>query len=662
MNFSLVRGPLGPLVISLLVMSSAADAQPAFQVKDICPGPCSFQSRIGVVGSALLDLGGTLLFEGDDGVTGPELWRSDGSADGTFLVKDLQEYFTSHPRAFTLAGGQAYFVADAPYGYAELWRSDGTTAGTVNIQAYGYGANLYEPGHLTVLGDSLFFSAEAGFETKNLWATTPPGGAWPAAARAIGGNQFSYPRGLTVFQGNLIFSTIASGELWIRSDSLLGSGPVLFDIHPDPVHLTRASQLTVVGDQLFFAADDGTTGLELWKTDGTKSGTLRVKDIRTGPGSSMQELYDRLPYFDFSVSAGGKLFFVADDGITGRELWLSDGTEAGTFQVKDIHPGLESANISNLTAAGRRVFFGADDGVHGNELWVSDGTPAGTFMLQDIFPGFLSSNVHQFLFVRNVVLFSATDDVHGIEPWVSDGTPAGTRLLQDISPGAGSLSSVPTDFTTSGSLIYFAADDGSTGVELWALPKSAVGSVFEDVPQSYWAWPYVEALAENNLTTGCGGGLYCPARAVSRAEMAVFVLRIAHGNTYVPPDVATTRFADVPAGHWATDWIEQLAVEGITSGCNVSPPLYCPDSATSRDQMAVFLLRALHGSDYTPPPATGTRFTDVPAGYWAAAWIEQLAAEGITTGCADNRYCPGDPVSREQMAVFLTRALNLTLP
>jgi hypothetical protein len=78
--------------------------------------------------------------------------------------------------------------------------------------------------------------------------------------------------------------------------------------------------------------------------------------------------------------------------------------------------------------------------------------------------------------------------------------------------------------------------------------------------------------------------------------------------------------------------------------------------------MAVFLLRALHGSGYTPPPATGTRFTDVPAGYWAAPWIEQLAAEGITTGCGENRYCPGDPVSREQMAVFLTRALNLTLP
>jgi len=78
--------------------------------------------------------------------------------------------------------------------------------------------------------------------------------------------------------------------------------------------------------------------------------------------------------------------------------------------------------------------------------------------------------------------------------------------------------------------------------------------------------------------------------------------------------------------------------------------------------MAIFLLRARHGGAYTPPPATGTLFTDVPASYWAAAWIEQLAAEGITNGCAPNLYCPDRLVKRDEMAVFLARSFNLALP
>jgi hypothetical protein len=116
----------------------------------------------------------------------------------------------------------------------------------------------------------------------------------------------------------------------------------------------------------------------------------------------------------------------------------------------------------------------------------------------------------------------------------------------------------------------------------------------------------------------------------------------------------------VPAEYWAADWIEQLAAEGITSGCNVSPKQYCPTVGVTRDQMAVFLLRAKYGSSYVPPKATGV-FQDVPADYWAADWIEQLAAAGITAGCSASPmlFCPGTAVTRDQMAVFLVRNFNL---
>ena len=183
---------------------------------------------------------------------------------------------------------------------------------------------------------------------------------------------------------------------------------------------------------------------------------------------------------------------------------------------------------------------------------------------------------------------------------------------------------------------------------------------FSDVPATYWAWSYIEGLYNAGVTAGCGGGNYCPDTNVTRAEMAVFLLRGEHGSAYIPPAVGTdTGFTDVPATHWAAAWIKQLAAEGITSGCG--PSLYCPEDSVTRDQMAVFLLRAEHGPSYTPPTATGV-FTDVPATYWAAAWIEQLAAEGITSGCGADTYCPASPVTRAQMAVFLVRTFNLPMP
>jgi len=139
--------------------------------------------------------------------------------------------------------------------------------------------------------------------------------------------------------------------------------------------------------------------------------------------------------------------------------------------------------------------------------------------------------------------------------------------------------------------------------------------------------------------------------------MAIFLLKGMHNSSYTPPAVgASTGFADVATDYWAAAWIKQLAAEGITGGCGAGN--YCPDVTVTRAQMAVFLLKAKYGLAYTPPVATGV-FTDVPVGYWADKWIEQLAVEGITGGCGAGVYCPDSSVTRAQMAVFLVKMFNL---
>lgn len=139
--------------------------------------------------------------------------------------------------------------------------------------------------------------------------------------------------------------------------------------------------------------------------------------------------------------------------------------------------------------------------------------------------------------------------------------------------------------------------------------------------------------------------------------MAVFLLRSEHGSSYTPPPATGTMFADVPSNAFAAAWIEQLANEGISSGCGGGN--FCPNNSVTRVQMAVFLLRAKHGASYTPPPATGTMFADVPANAFAAAWIEQLANEDISSGCGGGSFCPNNSVTRAQMAIFLVNTFEL---
>jgi IPT/TIG domain/Right handed beta helix region/S-layer homology domain len=168
-------------------------------------------------------------------------------------------------------------------------------------------------------------------------------------------------------------------------------------------------------------------------------------------------------------------------------------------------------------------------------------------------------------------------------------------------------------------------------------------------------YPYIVTLVGNGVTAGCGGGNYCPDANVTRAQMAAFLLKAKHGLCYTPPPCTGT-FGDVACPSLFANWIEALAAEGITGGCGGGN--YCPGNAVRRDQMAAFLLKAEHGSTYLPPSCTGV-FTDVACPSQFAAWIEQLATEQITGGCGGGAYCPLNPNTRGQMAVFLVKTFEL---
>lgn len=194
----------------------------------------------------------------------------------------------------------------------------------------------------------------------------------------------------------------------------------------------------------------------------------------------------------------------------------------------------------------------------------------------------------------------------------------------------------------------------------WRLVLHGRQPIFSDVGTTHPLWRGVEAFYQGGITNGCATGLFCPDASTTRAQMAVFLERVNRGATYAPPACAGSMFSDVNNMTFACDWIEQLARDGITIGCGGGQ--YCPDQAVSRAQMAIFLLRTKHGSSYAPPTCTGTLFSDVPASHYACNWIEQLYAEGITTGCGSGQYCPEQTLTRAQMATMVTRAFALVKP
>ncbi len=218
--------------------------------------------------------------------------------------------------------------------------------------------------------------------------------------------------------------------------------------------------------------------------------------------------------------------------------------------------------------------------------------------------------------------------------------------------------------TTGITAVAPALDPGTVNEVVVALPNQTAATLpsayladFLDVDAAHPFHAFVEAAALSGITAGCGGGGYCPDLPVTRAQMAVFLLKAKHGAAHVPPPATGGVFGDVAAGDFAADWIEELASTGITGGCGNGN--YCPGALVTRAQMAVFLLKTSESSAYVPPPAAGV-FEDVPVGSFADAWIEELYARNVTGGCAAAplRYCPGSANTRGQMAAFLFKTFD----
>lgn len=181
------------------------------------------------------------------------------------------------------------------------------------------------------------------------------------------------------------------------------------------------------------------------------------------------------------------------------------------------------------------------------------------------------------------------------------------------------------------------------------------GVQFNDVAIGSLFYEDIEKLSARGVTLGCGNGNFCPNDIVPREQMAAFIIR-AKGE-FNPPTPASQRFNDVPPENVFYNFIDRLAELGITVGCQVSPPLFCPSDPVKRDQMAAFIIRGL--GEFSPPTPASQRFGDVPPSNPFYNFIDRMGALGITQGCGGGNYCPTLSVTRAQMAAFLVRAFKL---
>lgn len=312
-----------------------------------------------------------VFFSFADAEAGGELWRSDGTAAGTRRVRDITpgQESTSIGQRLPFAGGLA-FVVRRPAG-DELWRTVDTAVGAERIAAFGGAANRVR--ELVDVDGVLYLDL---------------GGLMPGHA------------------------------LW-RSDGTGGGTQRIVDLAGDP-DVGCVGWLAAGPAAAFFARGDATTGIEPWRSDGTSGGTGLLRDIAPGPASGLLDPDGSL--IPRTGRAGDTFLFVADDGAAGPELWRSDGTPSGTEMVRDVDPrdrGVLDEFALRLTQVGSRVMYGPNAAGLGHEPWISDGTDAGTRPLADIAPGPRSSlrQGAPFAVTRTHVFMAATDGVRGRELW-----------------------------------------------------------------------------------------------------------------------------------------------------------------------------------------------------------------------------------------------------
>jgi ELWxxDGT repeat protein len=400
------------------------------------------------------------------------VWVSDGTAAGTLELPVGEEDFCTST-GFVRAGDFVFFSWDK-----KLWRTDGTPAGTVELLDLSPALYAYVTNMAALGGKLLFmpFQSETGERPPRfLWETdgTPQGTRRVLQEPFPGGASF----GLTTVGNEAYFDVRepeapSSQALLYRTDgTAAGTRSFLRG------RLTGVEEMVGLGGNVYFIArslnrPDVNAGplREIWRTDGTAAGTSPLFRDRAAPHPDGP--------MNLTVFKGA-LYFFSSNAAPGapRGLWRTDGTAAGTRLVSSavLPPFGLNGNLDNsfflfplLTPVGDTLFFRADDGIHGTELWKTDGTAAGTVLVRDIAPGAATARLSELTAAGGKLYFAATDAEHGLELWQSDGTAAGTRMTDDIQPGTNS--SAPSQLTAADGQLFFTANDGQHGRELWVLP------------------------------------------------------------------------------------------------------------------------------------------------------------------------------------------------
>jgi ELWxxDGT repeat protein len=433
--------------------------------------------------SRIVDLNGVALFLAYRSTTGIELWRSDGTSEGTTLVKDISPgILSTYAQDLMVVNQTLYFTADDGKHGRELWKSNGTTEGTIMVKEFSPGTSSTFFQNFTAVNDDLYFitagnqvwkvgaSAEEpvlvksfdymGYQMANvngtLYFNADDGTGsrlWKSNGTLAGTSSIVsltyYLQNFTNVNGVLYYTLATNAhhaELW-RSDGTAGGTFMVKAFDATDIYI-KIGKLTAVNNVLYFANADNQNGVELWKSDGTSTGTVVVKDIWQGATSSG---------VDNLINVNGKLYFTADNGTEGTELWSSDGSESGTVMVDDINAGSGGSYPLGLTDLNGILYFTASNGTNGAELWKNDGTPS---MVKDIQQGTAGSsptNPGDYLSkVNGKLYFWAHTTENGDELWRSDGTNLNTLIVKDI--GAGTSDSELIDFSTLNNNLYFNSD------------------------------------------------------------------------------------------------------------------------------------------------------------------------------------------------------------
>lgn len=463
-------------------------------------------------GSVLLPSGEVLLASNSQEY-GAELFKIGPGIQGVQLVKDIWPgpdlgLFgggSGTPSSFAIWQGEAWFFANNGATGDEIWRSDGTASGTVQVlDLVPNGGVTNGTNTIVPAAGKLFFTTT--YPEKALWVLDSPGGTPQMLKVLASGTSQSY-----------YMRPLANGVVFTAEDPALGEEPWFSDGTPaGTILLGDLNPGTPDSSARFIAHDDNRVwfegfrngeGYELFVTDGTPAGTKLVKDIQPGIGSGT--------FITTGVVYNGGLAFTANDGVHGHELWTSDGTEAGTVMVLDILPGPDSGYPFSYREWGGDLWFRATDGVSGIELWRSDGTVPGTQLFADFNPGPGDSHPGVLGGTDNYLIFTVDDGVHGHEPWITDGSVAGTSLLANLHPDPVSLPSNPGSFRRWQDQMLFRARTADEGIELWTSDGSAAGTqMIADLlpgPDSSNASPLVElpqGYLFSALTLGTGQELW----------------------------------------------------------------------------------------------------------------------------------------------------------